>query len=211
LDSRHEYDHLFGIYVPIAVGVFVLFTAAILFAAWRYRERPGREATGKSESNRLEMTYAAVLILVVAFLVVLTFTTEEKTDATPDHPGLRVNVTAAKWRWRFDYPAQGVSVAGDNARTAVLVVPAGTPVAFRGRSLDVQHAFFVPERRFKHDLFPGQDTTWDLEWPKPGFYAGECAEYCGLRHSNMRFAVNAIPADQFATWVSHRRAAEAGP
>jgi cytochrome c oxidase subunit 2 len=211
MDTRREYDHLFGIYVPIGVAVFVLFAGTILFAAWRYRARPGREASSRSEMNPLEIGYGAVLAVIVGVLLVITFTTEEKTDATPDHPGLRVDVTAAKWRWRFDYPQQGLTVTGDNPRQAVLVVPTGTQVAFRGRSLDVQHAFFVPERRFKHDLFPGADTKWNLTWPKPGFFQGECAEYCGLLHSSMRFAVNAVSPDEFRTWVKHRRAAEAAP
>jgi cytochrome c oxidase subunit 2 len=211
VDTRQEYDHLFGIYVPIGLAVFVLFAGTILFAAWRYRAKPGREPTDRSEMNPLEIGYGVVLAIVVAVLVVITFTGEEKTDATPDHPGLRIDVTAAKWRWRFDYPQQGVTVTGDNPRQAVLVVPTGTPVAFRGRSIDVIHAFFVPERRFKHDMFPGEDTTWDLTWPKAGFFQGECAEYCGLRHANMRFAVNALPPAQFRTWAEHRRAAEAAP
>ena len=211
MDTRQQYDHLFNIYVPVGVAVFVLFTGAILVAAWRYRDRPGRTPTGRSEANGREITYAAVLAVVAVVLIVITFTSEEKTDATPDHPGLRIDVTGAKWRWRFDYPQQGVTVTGDNPRQAVLVVPTGTPVAFRGRSIDVIHAFFVPERRFKHDIFPGEDTTWDLTWPEAGFFQGECAEYCGLRHSNMRFAVNALPPDEFRTWVERRRAAEAAP
>ena len=47
VDTRHEYDHLFSIYVPIAIGVFVVIVLAIVFAVVRYRAaRPSRPLAG---------------------------------------------------------------------------------------------------------------------------------------------------------------------
>jgi cytochrome c oxidase subunit 2 len=37
----------------------------------------------------------------------------------------------------------------------VLRVPEGSLVTFDATSRDVIHSFWVPELRFKHDLFPG--------------------------------------------------------
>ena len=61
VDTRHEYSHLFGIYVPIAIGVFALFAGAIVVAALVYRRREPARAARWHENNRLEGGYALLL------------------------------------------------------------------------------------------------------------------------------------------------------
>jgi cytochrome c oxidase subunit 2 len=121
---------------------------------------------------------------------------------------LRVDVTAAKWSWRFDYPRYGISLIGSDARPPTLVVPTGTRVLFTMTSLDVIHAFWIPERRFKRDAFPRRTTRFDLVFDRTGVFpdGGACAEYCGLHHAEMRFDVEAMPPAAFAAWARARSA-----
>jgi cytochrome c oxidase subunit 2 len=116
-------------------------------------------------------------------------------------------VTAAKWNWRFDYLRTGVSQGGHRRPPPTLVVPTGVPVRFHLRSRDVIHAFWIPERRFKRDAIPGRVTTFDLVFDHPGqASSGICAEFCGLRHGDMRFIVRRLTPGDFRDWLRRRGA-----
>ena len=84
IDTRTEYDHLFSIYVPIAIGVFALVLVLVLAAVLVYRRRPPARAARWHEHNRLEGSYAVLLACVAAFLLYLTFTAEHKVDTVAD-------------------------------------------------------------------------------------------------------------------------------
>ncbi len=217
VDTRAEYEELFAIFVPIAVGLFVVISGTIVAYAVRYRRRKRDwiPAHQKHENNLLESAYVAALVAVAAFLVWQTFATESKIDALAKQPGLRVNVTAAQWNWRFTYPRYDITIAAEGrnpkaagARTAdpTLVVPTDTTVRFETVSLDVVHSFWVPARRFKRDVFPGPDRgRFDLMWPKEGLEKGECAEFCGLDHAVMEFSVRALSPERFERWARANR------
>ena len=208
VDTRHEYNHLFDVYVPIALAVFAIIAGLIAFALVKYRRREGRPARSRTEAPVAEFLYVAALAGVIALLVSLTFNTEAKVDRVSSSPALDVNVTASKWKWRFTYPAYGISLVSADVRPATLFVPTDQTVRFRLVSLDVIHSFYIPELRFKRDAFPGKATTFDLVFDRPRFM-GQCAEFCGLHHADMRFSVEAMPPAEFRSWAT-ARAARAG-
>jgi cytochrome c oxidase subunit 2 len=129
----------------------------------------------------------------------------DRVDRVSANPGVRVHAISSRWQWRFEYPGLGVVSAEAGNRPTKLVVPADTTIHFTGTARDVIHAFWVPERRFKRDLFAGGETRWDLRWPKTGFFGGECGEFCGLNHASMRFNVEVLDAGAFRDWVDARR------
>lgn len=204
VDTRHEYDHLFSVYVPIAGGVFALVCLVVLFAVVRYRRRPPERAARWHEHNPLEGAYAALLAVVVAFLLVLTFTAEHRVDnvSARERPSLTIDVTGAKWEWAFAYPAYGITQRSGTVEYQPLVVPTGEAVRFNLRTVDVIHAFWIPEIDYKHDLIPGSTQVATLSFTRPGIYSGECAEFCGLRHSDMAFSVDAVSPGRFAAWAA---------
>jgi cytochrome c oxidase subunit II len=205
-DTRVEVQDLFDAYLWIAVGVAVIVFAAVGFAMVRYRRRPGREPSGKSEWMSGELVYAGILVLIVAGLVTATFTTEDKVDAVSPDPALRVDVTAFQWGWTWTYP-DGTSVTGNSDSPPTFAVPAGRTVQFTLRSRDVIHAFWVPEQRFKRDAFPNRTTSFDLDFDHTGMNGGVCAEFCGLRHSQMAFNVLALSPADFQSWLADRSGA----
>jgi cytochrome c oxidase subunit II len=208
VDKRHEYAALESIYLPIAIGVFAAVTLLVGFAVVRalIRRRRGELLGSQTEENNpLEIGYAVVLALVIAFLVHETFGTESKTDAVAKTPGLEVKVSAGQWNWRFSYPAYGITTQSSEQDPALLVVPTGTTVHFTARSNDVIHAFYVPGQRFKRDLFPGKNSSFDVAWSEPGHFKGECAEFCGYLHAHMNFTVVAMPPRQFRAWAASHR------
>ena len=209
VDTRREFDHLAGIYLPVAIAVSVIVFAAFLFVLVRFRRRDDELPRQRDGAPRLEALYAVGLAVVVAGLLTATFRTQGKVDALSRTPGLRVDVTAAKWNWRFDYPAHGITVIDGDTRPSVLVVPSDTTVRFSLTSRDVIHSFWVPYARFKRDAFPKRTSGFDLVFDEPGFYAGHCAEFCGLEHGNMDFSVEVLEPVDFQRWVARQRRAEA--
>jgi cytochrome c oxidase subunit II len=202
--SRDQYKHLFGIYVPIALGVFALVVVSMLTAVLVFRRRPIEEAAKWHEHNRLEGAYAVLLVCVIAFLLYLTFSTEHQVDlvSAQERPTLTIDVYGAKWEWQFSYPAYGINRYSGTVGHESLVVPTNEAIRFRLISRDVIHEFWVDELRYKHDLIPGSVQKATLVFGREGSFSGQCAEFCGLYHARMSFTVQALSPARFAAWAS---------
>lgn len=203
VDNRAEYDHVFDIYVPIALGVFVLFTGLIVLFTMRGRRRPPDRAARWHENNVLEAGYAVLLAGMVAFLLYVTFSGEHRIDTVSltEHPKLTVDVVGSKWEWTFLYPANGLTHRSGTVGHQALVVPIDEPIRFNITSRDVIHSFWIPEIGFKRDAIPGSRETVVLEFDQAGTFLGHCAEYCGAGHSEMWFPVYAISPTRFQRWM----------
>lgn len=220
-DIPREFGELFDVYWAIGIGVWVLIFVLVVAFVLRFRARRGQEdelAGGASRKTSLELTYAGLIALVVAFLLSMTY-------STMDGPGYRVtaqgvddgaavpdaeliDLTAARWRWRFDYVRHGISETGDEDRLPTLTVPEDRPVKLRMTSIDVIHAVWIPELRFKQDVFPGRTTTMTVAFAEPGFLrrGGECNQYCGLRHAYMEFHIRVLTAEAWRAWLAEEGA-----
>lgn len=206
VDTQKQYNKVATVYAAIAIVVFVLIVGLVLVMVVRYRAREdGRAPSRLSDAPRLEALYVFTLGCVAAFLVAFTFVHESKTDAAlKPHPGLVVRVTASKWHWSFFYASSGISELGTDTRRPTLYVPLHTDIDFQLISTDVIHAFWIPMTRFKRAAYPDFTQYFTLSFDKPGFFvnAGECAEFCGLLHAEMRFNVDVMSTRQFRRWVS---------
>lgn len=213
VSTRAQYNRVAGVYAPIAIAVFAIVVVITLTAVAWFRRRPVERAARWSENNLLEAAYAAILACVVAVLLYVTFSAEHKIDtvAADEKPGLIVDVTGAKWEWRFNYPAYGINRYSGSAGHQTLVVPIDTAVLFRLRSIDVIHAFYIPELDFKRALIPGATNTAVLTFTSPGSFSGQCAEFCGLLHYAMTFTVQAVTPAAFGSWLRAQRARPSSP
>ncbi len=201
VDTRKVYDWVFGIYVPIAIGVIVLFTVVIVGAVMVYRRNP--RASRRHEANALEAAYALLLACVAGFLLYVTFTAEHKVDVASarEHPAVTIDVTGSRWEWTFHYPGHDITHESGAVGRQLLVVPTNEPVRFRITSDDVIHSFWIPQLRFKRDAIPGSTQDVTLDFDRTGHFAGSCSEYCGLLHSEMVFTVDALRPAHFNAWV----------
>jgi cytochrome c oxidase subunit II len=204
ISTRHEFWWLADIYGPIAIGVFVIVFLTVLWVVVRYRRR--EEPARWHENNPLEVGYAVLLTLVVAFLLYLTFTAEHRVDtvANREKPSLTIDVTGARWSWEFAYPRYGIVQRSSFVSHQPLVVPVNQAIRFNMTSLDVIHGFWVPELEFKHDVFPGKIQWQVLTFTRAGTFPGQCSVFCGLRHPEMIFTVRALTPAAFHAWVRSR-------
>jgi cytochrome c oxidase subunit 2 len=79
-------------------------------------------------------------------------------------------------------------------------LPVGRPVRFLLDSADVIHSFWIPAMGGKRDVVPGHTNEFTFTPEAAGEYIGECAEFCGLSHANMRFQVFVQTAVAFDDW-----------
>lgn len=209
VDTHSPYNDVATVYGAIAIGVFALAVVLTMVTVLRYRARAGGKPPSRvHDAPRLELMYVLALGGIAAFLVAFTFIHENKSDAAlAKHPGLVVRVTAAKWHWSFFYQQLGVSELGTDSSPPTLYVPRAENIDFRLTSADVIHAFWIPLTDFKRAAYPGYTQDFVLSFDKAGLVrnAGECAEFCGLLHAEMRFNVDVMEPAQFARWVAAQR------
>jgi cytochrome c oxidase subunit 2 len=70
----------------------------------------------------------------------------------------------------------------------------------------VIHSFWVPKLAGKVDMIPNRGNFLWLQADEPGYFWGQCAEYCGDSHAVMRFRVVALAPIEFAAWVANQKA-----
>lgn len=199
--TRHDFAHVQDLYLPIAAAVFAVIVVALAVVLVRYRARPDRSARPTRDRYSVDAGVATVLAAIVALLVVVTLRTND-TETALATPRFRVDAVAFQWGWQFTYPSRpGVVDRSAPNRPATLHVPAGTTVEVSLRTRDVVHAFWIPDLRFKRDAWPRKTARFDLRFPT-GVSAGigHCAQYCGLKHSDMVFFVDAMAPARFASW-----------
>jgi cytochrome c oxidase subunit 2 len=199
--TRHDFAHVQDLYLPIAAAVFALIVVALAVVLVRYRAPDGRTPTPTRDRYAVDAVVALLLSAIVAVLVVVTLRTND-TETALAKPSFRVDAVAFQWGWQFSYPSRpGVVDRSGPGRPATLHVPADTTVEVSLRTRDVVHAFWIPDLRFKRDAWPRKTARFDLRFPAgTAAGVGHCAQYCGLKHSDMVFFVDAMDPARFASW-----------
>ena len=107
-----------------------------------------------------------------------------------------VEVKGYRYYWKFKYP-NGV-IAVDNLRA-----PVGQTVKLdiTAPDFEVIHSWWIPALGGKFDAIPGvTNETW-FRANAPGIYRGQCAEFCGIQHAAMTAQVEALPREEFESWL----------
>jgi cytochrome c oxidase subunit II len=188
--------------VFVVVGVIVV----------RFRERPGREAMPKQVHGapRLEIAWTLAPALLLAGIAVPTIKTVfDLAERAPDP--IVINVIGQQWWWEFDYPGllndQGVPIV----TSGEMVIPADQWVQLRITSRDVIHSFWIPRLNGKKDAVPGRVHDLKMKADEPGVYWGQCTEFCGLSHANMRQRVVALSPQDWEKWLANQKKPAASP
>jgi cytochrome c oxidase subunit 2 len=79
------------------------------------------------------------------------------------------------------------------------------PIFMSLQSDDVVHSFWVPQLAGKTDVIPGRTNGMWIEPHETGTFLGQCAEYCGTQHANMRLRVVVEPEPDFRAWLAGQR------
>jgi cytochrome c oxidase subunit 2 len=183
----------------IMIEIFIVVSAVLVVALIRFRARPDQKELPPQVhgDNRLEFLWTIVPALLLALLAVGTVKQSFADTGSPLTPHtLQVTVTGHQFWWAFTYPSLGLVTANE------LHVPVGEKVVLGLTSADVLHSFWVPRLAGKTDLVPGKINYIWFEASKPGLYYGQCAEFCGTGHADMRLIVDAQTPAKFNQWVA---------
>jgi cytochrome c oxidase subunit II len=186
--------------IPSAV-VLVIVWGLLVYNMVRFRKKPSDKEMSPQiyREGIIETIYTAIPILLVIALFILTLGTLRVVAAPAPQPtDLEVAIRGHRWWWEFDYPASKVVTANE------LHIPVNTTVQINLDSADVIHSFYVPQLAGKTDVVPGVINHMWLRADRVGVYHGQCAEFCGLNHANMRFTVYVDSQADFQAWLTNQ-------
>lgn len=183
--------YIVGISVILLLGV----TITMIYFVFKYHRKHGHKPVDIHGNVLLEIVWIAVPTLLVLSMFYFGYTGFEEMRKIPKDAFV-VKVTARMWAWQFDY---------ENGKTTdTLYVPVNRAVKLEMRSMDVNHAFYVPAFRIKEDVIVGKTNLLSFTSKKVGDYDIACAEYCGLKHSMMYSKVKVITETEFGEWYNQK-------
>jgi cytochrome c oxidase subunit 2 len=151
----------------------------------------------------LELGWTIVPALILAFVAVFTVVGVFRLNEDPPPDALHVRVVGQQWWWEYHYDLDNDGKFDDIVTANDLVMPVNREVALSITSRDVIHSFWVPRLNGKRDAVPNRSHPWKLEADRTGEFVGQCTEYCGLSHAQMRIKAIALTASEFDAWAQN--------
>lgn len=222
-DAAEEFDEIFRILLYMGIPVFTFVVAMVVYAYFNFRQDgdapdedgPAYRGTGLVPRAWLLITGGlAALVIVFPGLTGLAHLVSDGSGAGwgDTNADLDVSVQAFQFSWIMEYDDYGITVGPGT--DAELVLPVDQSVRFIITSSDVVHSFWIPAFRMKMDAIPGRTTYFTVTPDRLGSYDDnqvyrvQCAELCGLNHSDMWLRVRVVEQDEFDAWVAEQRGGE---
>ena len=189
----------------IMLAIVIPTILATLGVAWWFRSSNtrARYLPDFEYSGRLEVLVwsipAMTVLLVGGVAWVGSHDLDPRKPIVSTTKPINVQVVSLDWKWLFIYPEQGIASVNQ------LTIPVGTPVSFQLTSSGVMNSFFVPQLSGQIYTMAGMTTRLHFQADHPGTFRGLSSQYSGAGFADMRFAVDAVPAETFAQWVNAAR------
>ena len=219
----------------ICVGIAVVVFGAMIYSLVKFRRSQGAVPdTTMVHSTKVEIIWTIIPVIILIVMAVPAADLILKQEDTRNS-GLSIRVTGYQWKWQYQYmdAADGVDFfstlkqdsnfarqlnSGIDPATVPnyllevdkpLVIPSGTKVRILLTSMDVIHAWWVPDFGAKRSAVPGfvNELWFKVDAGKEGIYRGQCAALCGRDHGFMPVVVDVRTPDEFKKWVEEQRAA----
>ena len=183
------------------LAIFILVEGALVYICWRFRDRPGAPIPKQVHGHTtLEIGWTVAFAVILLIIGIPTIRVIFQTQEAPAATALRVDVGGRQWWWEFKYPGLDIVTANE------VHLPVGQTVAFHLNAPDVIHSFWIPQLGGKRDVVPHRVNRIVLTPDTPGEYLGQCAEYCGTSHANMRFRAFVHTKEDWEKWVAAQKA-----
>jgi len=206
-DFNRSILHVYTIITVATAIIGALVFLVLGYVLVRFRTRPDAPLPAQIRGHtllELSWTIMPALVLLVIAIPTIQIVFRTQTQGAPP-AAVRVIVRGWQWWWQFEYPELGVVTANE------LHLPVGRPVALDLEGPDVIHSFWAPHLGGKRDVVPGRHNRIVLIPETPGEHWGQCAEFCGTSHANMRMRVIVQPAADFDGWVARQKTTPAEP
>nr|YP_010713424.1 cytochrome c oxidase subunit II [Alboglossiphonia lata]WDA96099.1 cytochrome c oxidase subunit II [Alboglossiphonia lata] len=170
------------------------------------------------EAQEIETIWTILPAIVLIFLALpsirLLYIMDESFN-----PYLTIKTIGHQWYWSYQYsdfsnmefdsymtPTDQLN-SGDYRLLEVdnrLVVPTNLMVRLMVTGSDVIHSWTIPSIGVKMDAIPGRLNQTTFTVTMPGVYYGQCSEICGVNHSFMPIAMEAIKSSDFISWIKNK-------
>ena len=189
-------DLAFYVIIGISLFFLVAITALMIYFVIKYNRKKHPKSEDVKESVKLELIWIGVPTILVLIMFYYGWIGYRPMRQIPDD-AINVKVTAKMWSWTFDY---------ENGKwDSLLYVPVNEPVVLDLVSDDVVHSLFIPAFRIKEDASPGVVNRMWFIANKVGEYNILCAEYCGLKHSDMYSRVIVLSEEDYEAWYNEEK------
>jgi cytochrome c oxidase subunit 2 len=229
LDTLHVHNK----FMMITAVIFFVVLAIMIYSIFAHRKSKGFKAVeDKAPSTAIEIFWTLIpfaILLLIDFVImgIPAYHSVVMMEDTRDKATMVVKITGSQWRWQYEYldgDAQGIKFVSNLTTTDDemhnkaekkphyllevdnhLVLPVGEKVRVLMTSTDVLHNWWVPQFGSSRVAVPGFiRETW-VQVEKPGTYRGQCKELCGKGHGYMPVVVDALPMEEYKTWVAAKK------
>jgi cytochrome c oxidase subunit II len=194
-----------NLFVPVfwvAVVVFCIVAFLVVLCLVRFRARSEDEAPRQIHGHTaLELTWTIIPAAILGIIAIPTVLTVFSINKMPKN-AMQIDVIGHRWWWQYDYRDQADPTKVLFSTANEMHIPAGQKVELNLTSVDVIHNFWPPELAGKVYAIPGRHNHMVVEADNPGTYYGQCAEYCGTSHANMRLQIIADNSQDFQAWMA---------
>ena len=231
-------EAMYGLHMEvfwICVGIAVVVFGTMIYCLLKFRHSQGAiPDTTMVHSTKVEIIWTIVPVLILVVMAIPAADLILKQEDTRNSE-LSIRVTGYQWKWQYQYMNAGEGVnffstlkqdsnfarqlhsgiepsSVENYLLDVdhpLVIPSGTKVRLLLTSMDVIHAWWVPDFGAKRSAIPGfvNELWFKVDASKEGIYRGQCAALCGRDHGFMPVVVDVRTPDDFKKWVEEQKAA----
>jgi cytochrome c oxidase subunit 2 len=213
--------HTLLLWVITGISVFVL--GLLVYVMVRFNERANPTPSTTTHNTTIEVLWTVIPIAILVAIAVPSFRLLYFTDRTAN-PEMTLKIVGHQWYWSYEYPDHGDvkfdsnMIASEDLKPGQrrllevdnrVVLPIKTNIRLQLTAADVIHAWRIPAFGVMKDAVPGRLLETWVNIDREGVYYGQCSELCGVNHSYMPIAVEAVSKEKFAAWIEQQKKAAA--
>lgn len=189
---------------------------------WLFHHKRNPEPSRVIHGTTIEIIWTIAPSIVLLFIAVPSFALLYSMDEVID-PAITIKAIGHQWYWSYEYSDYNTVDEEPLAFDSYMVpeedlelgqlrllevdnrvkVPTNTHIRVIVTSGDVIHSWAVPSLGVKVDACPGRLNQTSIFIKREGVYYGQCSEICGVNHAFMPIVVEAVPLDEYVSWVSN--------
>lgn len=199
-DTTRIIQDVYVLVTWIDVGIFIAVFIPLVYALIKFRDKGDGKMPKQVHGNvKLEIAWTVIPAILLIFIAVPSWSAIFRAYSPPTENAYKIEAIGHQWWWEFRYPDGNVVTANE------MHIPVNRPIVIETFSKDVIHSFWVPKLAAKIDTLPGHVNTIWFEADNTGYYYGQCAEFCGTSHANMRFRVIVQTEEEFGAWMDKQK------
>ena len=202
---------------------FVLVVLARTISFFKYNEfKTDTSSQSVVHGTTIEIIWTVIPSLILVVVALPSFALLYSVDEVID-PSLTIKCIGHQWYWSYEYSDLESTLGAVNFDSYMVpedelelgelrllevdnrvVLPVNTHIRVLVTAADVLHSWAVPSLGVKVDACTGRLNETSLFILREGVFYGQCSEICGVGHSNMPIAVEAVSVDKYIAWLSEK-------